>query len=114
WRAGCSRGARGKYGQGLEVRVRRHGGERGEMSSVRQSLEVVSPSGAMFIHELEDRASDRLVAAKRRNDLIGAQVSERGCSHQVGAVGERGAEKRREIAIADGELLCQIVIERDL
>jgi hypothetical protein len=40
-------------------------------------------------------------------------MAEGGGSEEIGAVGEGGSKYRREVAVVNGELLRQIVIERD-
>ena len=76
-------------------------------------LEVVGPGDVVFIEKIEDGAVDGLVAAGGWGDVAGGEMAEGGSGHEVGTVGEGGSEDRGEVAIVDGELLCEIVVEGD-
>src|SRR4051794_27632170 len=68
----------------------------------------------VFVEEIKDRPVDRLVSACRRKNITGCEVTEGGSGEQERTVGESGSKNGREIAIIDGKILCQAVVERDL
>ena len=76
-------------------------------------LEVVGPSDVVFIEEIEDGSVDGLVAAWGWGDVAGGEMAEGGGGHKVRAVGEGGSEDGGEVAVVDGELLGEIVVEGD-
>ena len=77
-------------------------------------LEVIGPGDPLRLEQVEDRAGDRLVPAGRREDVVGREMPEGRGGEQVRAVRERLREHRGEIAIVDGELAGQVVIEGNL
>ncbi|MDX6464856.1 MAG: hypothetical protein QOE55_8553 [Acidobacteriaceae bacterium] len=76
-------------------------------------LEVVGPADVVFIEKVEDGSVDGFVAAGGWEDVAGGEMAERGGGHEIGAVGEGGSEDGGEVAVVDGELLRQIVVEGD-
>ena len=108
--------ARGRLGRRLDEELRhrlhrvrnvrwpedRRGGKIGE---------EIDPGDVAPIEQVHDGAGDRLVPTRRREDLRGRQVPERGRRQGVGAVGEGGPDHRGEIPIVDREGLRQRVVE---
>src|SRR5258708_39730421 len=65
------------------------------------------------MEKIEDVAVDGFETAGGRGDVTGREMAEGGGGAKIGAVGEGGSKYGREIAVIDGELLCQIVVEGD-
>src|SRR6202040_666641 len=76
-------------------------------------LKVVGPGDVVFVEEIEDGSVDGFIAAGGWEDVAGGEMPEGGGGHEVGAVGEGGSEDRGEVAVVDGELLREIVVEGD-
>src|SRR5258708_28060847 len=62
---------------------------------------------------MEGGSVEGFVPAGGWSAVTGREMAEGGGSKKIGAAGEGGSKYGREIAVSDGELLCQIVIERE-
>ncbi len=87
---------------------------RPEQEGLRRILEIVPPCHPVAVHQVEDGAGDRLVAAGRREGVVGGEMPERGRRHQVEAVGNGWSDHGRKLPVADREVFGQVVIERDV
>src|SRR6266404_3290856 len=85
-----------------------------ETSRLRRILEIIRPGDAMIVEQVENRSGNWFVSSWRRKGVVGGQMSERSCRHQIRAVGKRGAEHGREVAVVDGKFLRQIVVKRKI
>ncbi len=88
--------------------------ERKEAGSLRYILEIVRPGNSVLVEQVENGSSDRLVSSRRGKLVSGGHMPKRSSSQKIRAVRKRRPEHRGEVAIVDGEFLCQIVVERNV
>src|SRR5947209_17642813 len=105
-RPGRSLGEEGFQGQEVWI-----GGA--EDAALRGVLVVVGPGDVVFIEQIEDGSVDGFVTAAGRRDVAGGEMAEGRGGEKIGAVGEGGSKDGGEVAVVDGELLREIVVEGD-
>src|SRR5262245_61244920 len=97
------------------MRIDATGSEGTKSAALGNVGEIVGPGDVVLLHEVEDGAGNRRVSVRagRRKYFRGGVMAEGRRRQQIGAIGERWAQHRTEITVADGEFLCQVVVERN-
>lgn len=96
--------------QWQEVRVNGRSAEGSKGTALRSILEIVSPTDAILVEEIKDRAGDGSVAAGGRKGVAGSQMPEGRGSQEIGAVRKSRTEKPGEVAVIYAEVLGEVVV----
>src|ERR1700722_12216743 len=96
------------------MRVDAGGAEQAEAGSLRCVLKVVRPRDTILVEQIKNRSGNWLVASWRRKNLVRSQVTKGSRGHEIGAVREGGSEDGGKVAVVDGEVLSEVVVQREI